>query len=177
MPLVEKRYAEALINISVEQNAIDTYQRDLETVERVYLDDPFFMDFLLNPENETGIKKSVVQKVFEGNVKPELISFLKLLLDKGRIKHLPGIYKEFVQFADEKRSILNISIMSAKPLDTAQLNNITEKFRKLYNASSVKSETKIDPSLIGGVKIAIGDKLIDGSIKGKLKALEGLLVK
>lgn len=177
MPLVEKRYAEALITIAAEQNSIDKYQKDLGAVEEIYSIDTDFKNFLLNPENDTNVKKSIIQKVFDGKIQHEVICFIKLLLDKGRIINLTGIFREFVQMADEKRSILNISILSAAPLDTAQINAITEKYRQQYGAWSVKAEMKIDPSLIGGIKISIGDKLIDGTVKGRLKDLKALLVK
>lgn len=177
MPLVEKRYAEALINIAVEKNSIQEYQQELGVIEGIYSEDAGFRNFLMNPQNETAVKKSIIQKVFDGKIRPEVISFIKLLLDKGRMTNLPGIYREFVQLADEKRSILSINITSAVPLSSTQLDTITEKYRKLYEASAVKAEIKIDPGLIGGVRIAIGDKLIDGTVKGKLKALQAILVK
>lgn len=177
MSLVENRYAEALINMAVEKGSIDAFLQDLGTFALMYSNEPGFKDFLLNPQNETSIKKDVVNNAFNGKVTPEIINFASLLLDKGRIKYLPGIYEEFMKLADEKRSILNISIFSAAPLNEGQINIITEKYRKHYNAASVKAQVKLDPGLIGGVRVAVGDKMTDASVKGRLKELEQLLMK
>ncbi len=177
MSLVEKRYAEALINISVAQDQVDAFQQDLKAFADVYSGDPYFKEFLLNPKNEISIKKDVVQKAFSGKVKADIINYVSLLLDKGRIKHLPAIYEEFVRMADEKRSVLNMNIISAVPLDPAQLKTITEKYAKLYSASSVKAEVTVDASLIGGVRVVIGDKMIDATVKGRLNDLQRLLVR
>ena len=177
MSLVESRYAEALINIAAEKASIDEFLEDLGTVALMYSGEPGFKEFLLNPQNETTLKKNVVYNSYNGRVKPEIINFVSLLLDKGRIKYLPGIYSEFVRLADEKRSILTINILSAAPLGDEQISVITHKYQKLYNAVSVKTQVKYDPSLIGGIRVVVGDKMTDASVKGRLKQLEELLLK
>jgi F-type H+-transporting ATPase subunit delta len=177
MPILEKRYAEALVDISVQNNDIDAYQKDLEAISDAFSNMPDFKSFLLNPETDVETKKSILQKIFKNNVKDEVLHLILLLIDKARIKFLPGIFEEFVRLADEKRSILNMRIISAVPLSQLQLDELNEKFRKLYNASSVKTSVETDASLIGGVKVIIGDKLIDGTVKGMLKNLQYALLK
>lgn len=143
----------------------------------MYSSEPGFKDFLLNPQNEAALKRNVVYNSYNGRVRPEIINFISLLLDKGRIKYLPGIYEKFVGLADEKRSILTINIISATPLDNEQTAVIAAKYKKLYNAASVKTQVKYDPSLIGGIRVIVGDKMTDASVKGRLKELEQLLLK
>jgi F-type H+-transporting ATPase subunit delta len=69
-----------------------------------------------------------------------------------------------------------MTITSAAPIEQSQVNAIKDKYRKLHNASDVKTELVIDKSLIGGIKVKIGDKVIDGSIKGRLESLKELIV-
>lgn len=176
MPLIERRYAEALINISVEDGAIDVYQQELGAVAGIFDTQPDFRFFLLNPRIKTDMKKETLKQLFGGTLKAKLVSFLLLLVDKGRIKFLPGIMEEFAKLADRKKNTLNMTVISAAPLQEAQLNQIKEKYRKLYGASAVKAEAEIDPSLIGGIKVRIGDRVIDGSIKGRLESLRDLIV-
>jgi F-type H+-transporting ATPase subunit delta len=177
MPLVEKRYAEALVKISVEKNLIEQHQQELGLVAEMYGGSEDLKNFLLNPRNDRDTKKAFLRNVFSGRIQDEILGLLLLLLDKGRIKYLKGIYEEYVKLADEKRNVLSMSIITAEPLDAGQVKSISENFRKLYSASSVKSEVVVDGSLIGGIKVKIGDKLLDGSIKGRLKDLQEILLK
>lgn len=175
MSLVEKRYAEALVSLSFEQNAIDLYQEDLGLAAKAYAEQADFRNFLLSPEIKTAIKQDTIRKIFADKLKQEVVNFLLLLVEKGRISYLPDIYKEFVDQADEKRNILHMIIVAPFPLDEVQIRKLTGKFGALYNSSSVKADIKLDKSLIGGVRIIIGDKVIDGTVAGQLKALRDVL--
>lgn len=175
MPLIERRYAEALVNISVQGGAIDTYQQEFQTVVTLFKEQSDFKLFLLNPEIRTDVKKEIVKKLFNNNLKSEMVNFLMLLLDKGRIKFLPGIYDEFTKLADKKKNVLNMTIISAAAVEDKQINEIKGKYKKIYNASDVKLDVEIDSKQIGGIKVKIGDRVVDGTIKGRLEGLKDLL--
>jgi F-type H+-transporting ATPase subunit delta len=177
MPLVERRYAEAFINIAAGTEDIDSLQEELQGLMELFKSQPVFRTFMLDPEIKTENKKAVVRKAFSNNLKTETVNLLLLLLDKGRIKFLPGIYEEFVRMADKKKNILNMTVYSAAGLDESQVERIKDKYKKLYNASTVKAEVRVDTALIGGVKVKIGDKVIDDSLKGRLESLKELLIK
>jgi len=176
MPLVEKRYAEALVDLSVQQNAIQLYKHELQSVADVFDRQEDFRLFLLNPEITTGVKKDLIKTIFEGSIKTELMNFLLLLLDKHRIKYLPGIAEVFMTLADERSNILNLTIVTSELLESSQVDMIKEKYRIIYNAAAVKANMKIDRKVIGGVKIIIGDKVIDGTLKGRLENLKSFIV-
>lgn len=175
MSLIEKRYAEALINVAVGANALDAFQNDLAAVSDIYVNMPEFRDFLLNPENETSVRKEMVRKAFSVSLRKESLNFVLLLLDKGRVGFLPGISKEFASLADARRRVLNLTVMSALPLSKEQLDSIGRKYSSLYGAASVKINTMIDKNLVGGVKVAVGDKLTDGTVRGRLQDLKRFL--
>lgn len=176
MPLVEKRYAEALIDISIKEGALDIFQDELQAIVGIYDNHPDLKRFLLSHEIKPIIRKEALQKLFSGQIRPKMLSFLMFLLDKGRISCLPLILKEYVKLADEKRNTLKIAVISPAPLDEIQLERIKEKYRVMYNASSVKAVLQIDRSLIGGIKVKIGDKIYDSSLKGRLESLKELLI-
>ncbi|KNY28511.1 F0F1 ATP synthase subunit delta [Pseudobacteroides cellulosolvens] len=175
MPLIDKRYAEALVEIADNANAIDEFQHELVEIIGIYKDQQDFRLFLNNPEVKIDTKKETLKSIFSKDLRPEILNFLLLLLDKDRIKHLPGINDEFIKLADIKRNTLNMTIISAAELDELQITKIKEKYGKLYSATSVKASVEIDQSLIGGVKVKIGDKVIDGSVKGRLESIKELL--
>jgi F-type H+-transporting ATPase subunit delta len=176
MPLIEKRYAEALVGLSVQNGAIDDYQQELLVIVELFENQPDFRLFLLNPEINIEIKKTVIRNAFGNNAKKELVNFLFLLLDKGRIINLPGILYEFTEAADKIKNTLNITIISAAPLDDKQVRDLVDKYKRIYNMTNAKLNLEIDESLIGGVKIKIGDKIVDGTITGRLKGLKELLL-
>lgn len=176
MPLFEKRYAEALVESASNSCELDIYRAQLNDILEVFNTYPELNALLSNPEASQEIKKATLHKLFHSSVKSELINLLMLLLDNGRIKHLNEIARVFGQLADEKLNILNITIYSAFAVEDDQLDRISEKYRKFYSASSVRAQVIIDRSLIGGLKVQIGDKLIDGTVKGRLESLRQVLI-
>lgn len=176
MPLIEKRYAEALVDIALKTGAVEEFENQLGLITEIFTKDVDIKAFLLNPKMDTDSKKAVLEKSLKGSLKGEMINFIMILLDKGRIKYLPGIMDEFVRMADKARSVLDITIFSASDIEQSQMSVIKEKYRKQYNAVSVRAEVKIDKELIGGVKVQIGDKVQDGTIKGRLEELKGILM-
>lgn len=175
MPLVEKRYAEALIGISEKDGSIDAYRQEFDSIVSLYNNEFDFRFFLVNPQIDIDTKKNIIKKLFEGKARTEMVNFLLLLLDKGRIKYLPGILEEYVKLADMKRNVLNLKIISAAPVDEIQIQRLKDKYRAAHNASDVKVEVKIDESLVGGIKVQIGDKVTDASIKGRMESLREIL--
>jgi len=97
------------------------------------------------------------------------ISFISLLIDKNRISYLDGISKEYSKLTQIMNNELFIKIISASELDEAEINGISDKYKKVYNASTVKYELSIDESLLGGVKVIVGNKVYDGSVKTRLR--------
>lgn len=171
MPLIEKRYAEALIKISAEQNSIDKIQDELNKVNELIESDAELKKFINNPTINSNDKKAVIEKIFNKQLDKDAISFLKLLIDKSRIKNLSGIVSEYTALADEMRNCLNVEVTTAVDIDKVQLSEIGQKFKKKYNSKDVKVKHIIDPSIIGGVIVKIGDKMVDSSIKGRLDGM------
>jgi len=175
MPLVERRYAGAFLDIALSKGDIDSFQSELDELTVFFNSQEEFRLFLLNPEVRTETKKAVVKKALSNSLKAETVNLIMLLLDKGRIGHLPGIYEEFVRLADKKKNILNMTIISASELDKTHIDKIKAKYAAHYNSSMVKAEVKVDRELIGGVRVVIGDRVIDDTLKGRLESLKEVL--
>jgi ATP synthase, F1 delta subunit len=176
MSVIEKRYAQALLDIVAQNGLIELYVSDFYTAVSAYSENPEFQSYLLNPSVTVENKLTALNNIFAGKLNQEILNLLKLLVEKGRIKYLPAIFKEFSDIADEKRNILHMTIISPFSLDELQVKRLTEKYRKLHGSASVKADLRLDKSLLGGIKVVIGDKVIDGTTAGKLKALKDVLV-
>lgn len=174
MPLVEKRYAQALLELS--RGDVYNVKQEFMDLVGIYNSDADLRQFLLDPVVKTDNKQNLIKNVFTGIVSKNMVNFLLLLISKQRIGSLPQIFEQFVQLADRMANVLDIKIITVEPLSEVQLNSIKDKFKKKYNANSVKTTEIIDASIIGGIKVIIGDKVYDGSIKGRIESLTELVV-
>ncbi|MHB8064672.1 MAG: F0F1 ATP synthase subunit delta [Ruminiclostridium sp.] len=173
MPIVEKRYAQALMELSVSD--IESIRQELGEFVGIYNSDKEFSNFLLDPRIKTDNKQTVIRNVFTDKLSKNMLNFILLLITKQRIKNIPEIYEQLVQLINEKLNVLDMKIITAQPLEEQQRYNIKEKFRTMYSASGVKTTEIVDPSIIGGIKVIIGDKVYDGSIKGRIESLTELV--
>ncbi len=173
MPLVEKRYAQALLELSL--NDLNNVVQEFGQLVELFNTDVQFREFLIDPRVKTEKKQSFIRNVFADRLSVNLLNFVLLLTAKQRIGELPGIYVQFVHLADEKANVLDMKIITISSLEEQQLISLKEKFSKKYNANAVKVTEVIDPSLIGGIKVVIGDQVYDGSIKGRIESLTELV--
>lgn len=175
MSTAANRYAKALLDLAISDGSIDGYQSELEAVTQIFQIEKDLNAFLLSPQKDLKVKKSVLSCVFQASVKKNILHLLLLLLDKGRFELLPEISSAYQSMADKYLKILNITVTTAFPLDEAQANHICERLKAVHHGSSVKLTVATDRSLIGGVKIAIGDRLYDGTVKGKLAKMKSAI--
>jgi F-type H+-transporting ATPase subunit delta len=168
---VESRYAEALSQLASENGLLAAYGSELGLIAELYKSQPDLRAFLANPAVRPELKKDLVSKVFGGKIDGRLVNFLYLLIDNRRLGLLDRIFSEYRRLADRLGNVLHIEIVSAGPLTDAQAESIKSIYAKEYGAASVEAGLKTDPSLLGGVLVRIGDKVIDGTVKGRLREL------
>lgn len=176
MPLVESRYAEALIGITEENCSTDVVLCDFYDLIKSFDNNPQLEAYLSNPNVQAKEKKKLLEAVYKGGVDESLLRLLYLLIDKSRTKHIKGIMYEYKRFADKKKNILNLKISSVVQLDELQIEKIKEKYAKIYKKDRVIAIVEIDSSLIGGIKVQIGDRIEDYSLKSRLDSLKNLLM-
>lgn len=169
MPLVERRYAQALFELSGAD--INGMVHELKDFVDAFKSSKELNSYLLDPRVKVDEKQKVIRNVLSDKLGKNVLNFILLLVEKHRIKELPEIYEQFIHIVNEKSNILEMEIVSAMPLDEDALQRIKDKFRQKYKASSVKTTETVDSSIIGGVKVTIGDKVYDGSIKGRIESL------
>ncbi|HEX2947511.1 MAG TPA: F0F1 ATP synthase subunit delta [Clostridia bacterium] len=175
MPLAYSRYAEAFIDLAAERNDLDGYLKELTSVNDICSDKTLNM-LLINPEVSKAERKNVLSGILKGRVLQEILNFVLLLIDKERIGSLPGILRESVRLANERRKIMELTIYTAFPITQDQIDTICGKFKNMYAAADVKVTVTVDPSLIGGIKVVVGDKVYDGSVRKKLAGLRKNMV-
>ncbi len=164
MPVVEKRYAEALLATAKDPEEANRFGEILQNFGT--------HQFLSAPNVPSRIKKETIARIFPQDELKLMVNFLSLLIDKNRIGLLSGIAWEYQHLKDERQNNLEIKLSSAMPLNESQVNEIIEKYKKQYGASSAYVTKVINPSLLGGVLIQIGDIRINDTQLGRLNALK-----
>lgn len=175
MSMVAERYAKALLDLAIANGAVEKYQEELEAVLLTYQGENGLRAFLLAPQKNLMAKKTVLIRLFRGKVEENILRFLLLLLEKGRIAFLPEICRAYVRMADEYRNILNITITSAVPLGKDQIDEIGKTFKTVFHGSSAKITVETDASLLGGVKVTVDDRVYDGTVTGKLLKMQSAI--
>jgi len=150
--------------------------KTIDSPERSFSAEHKFRSFLLNPNYNSSEKKQILSIVLNGKVERNTLNFLLLLLDKNRLNYLPEICTEYSKISDHANNILTIQIITAIPLEQESINLICEKYKKQYKAKDVKAMVSVDPSLVGGIKVSCGDKLLDATLKEKLMKLQSTLI-
>lgn len=172
MSLISQRYAAAFYKAGEERNETDTLRQDLTFCRDVMEQNRDLTGYLGNPQFTFAAKQNALRKIFSDRVDPLSLNLLLLLQKNRRLGLLPNISEDFEQLCNQHENTLCLSVTTASPADEETLRAISDKFRTLYGADHVCLTTDVDPTLIGGAVVAVGDKLYDGSLKGKLNGLK-----
>lgn len=169
---VETTYAKALYEAALEMNHVDEVLEELKAICTLFNDEPEFFEFFNTPVLSGAEKKEVMQKVFEGKISSEVLNFLRILIDKRRTSRFKNILKEYQILVNQGQGFSTGTIISVEPLTDQQLKDFEEKAGKLLR-KNIKLTNKIDPSILGGVKLFVEGKVIDATIRKRLQDLEG----
>ncbi len=165
--LVATTYSEALFDVAVETGKIEAFLEDLSGVVDSLKTYPEFFDLFKTPQISTDEKKEIIENVFGGKISGEVLNFLKIIMDKHRGNEIEAITKAYEERVYDHKGIEKATVVSAVPLSDAQMKAITEKLEKL-TGKSIEMTDKIDKTILGGVTVRIGDRIIDGSIRSRL---------
>jgi len=172
--LVAKVYSQALFEVGLDINSLDLFLEELKAVTTACREYPDFYEILKSPKIKTDEKKKVVQEVFGKNQSEEINNFIKIILDKRRIKDLFSIAKEFEDLIYEHKGIVKAIAYTTKPLTVDEQLALKEKLQ-FMTKKEIELINRIDVNLLGGVMIKLGDRVIDGTLRGKLNRLQSSL--
>ena len=168
---VAGRYAEALYEIASGKNLVDQIESELRAIETVLNENKDLQQILYHPQITTASKKELLEQIFKGRISEVTGNFLALLVDRRREAFFGDIVAEFTNLANAARNIVAAQVTSAVELDDKERGKLDQVLAKL-TGKNVQTSYTIDRSLIGGVVVRIGDKIIDGSIKTRLATLK-----
>ena len=170
--LISKRYAKALLLIAEEHSSIEDFKRDLSVLEDVLNSSEELSRLIKNPVIDKKIQHGIFERIVEQEkFHPLSESFLLLLVDKGRIRFIESIIREFNLLYNDKLSLLEAELYSASKLSKEELSEIRSLLCEKMNAS-VLLKHQVDEELLGGMLIKIGDTVFDSSLRSHLERIK-----
>jgi ATP synthase F1 delta subunit len=173
--LVGRRYAHALFQAAVEENAVDGVEADLNSLMEIWEQTPDLAKLLENPDLNLEEKRQFLTRVFPEGLTDLVRRFLEFLLEKKRIEHFGAAVEEFRDLAEEQRNECKAYVTSRSPLTDTQRANLVKALEGVMNKEICLVE-EIDPEVIGGLRVMMKDRVIDRTIRSELVQLrENLL--
>jgi F-type H+-transporting ATPase subunit delta len=165
------RYVRSLLQLAVEQKALDAVHQDMLTFSQIVKSNRDFLLMLRNPIVKHDKKRDILEKLFKGKFHGLTMAIFDIITKKNREPLLPSIAEEFHNAYNEYKGVGKATIITAVPLD-AKMRGDFEKLAVQYSdKDKVELLEKVDPEMIGGFVLNVGDRQVDASIKNKLKAL------
>ncbi len=175
--LVSKTYGDALFELAVEENLTDSLMEEIQMVQTALKENEDFEKILMHPEIPKSEKLQVIENVFKGQTSDALTGFLRIVVTKGRYKDLPDIFAYFIARVKEYKKIGVADVFSAVPMTEGQKQKIEKKLLDTTPYETMEIDYRVDESLIGGLMIRIGDRVVDSTIKNRLEKLTASLMK
>jgi F-type H+-transporting ATPase subunit delta len=167
---VARRYAVAVFQLADEQHAVEAVGRDLHVLSDAVYEDQTTKGFFLSPVIDRKEKEHVLAAAFSGKAHDVAMHTLLLLVRKRRESLLAEIVRQYDALQLQARGEEPLTITSAKQLSADELRSLVGRLEKLYGKKFSVTQT-VQPNLIGGVRIMMGDRRIDGTVEGRLEEL------
>lgn len=169
--LIEEVYGEALFELALEENKTESLLEEVCEVKQVLLDNPDLSKLMLHPGVPMDEKEKVLENIWDGRISRELTGMMLLLLKKDHYKQLPLVLDVFLAKVKEHEKIGIAYVKSATALTEEQQKKVEKRLLETTKYESFEMNFEVDESLIGGVVIRIGDRVLDNTIKTRLETL------
>lgn len=167
---VASRYAEALLLTALDHGVLDEVAESFAAVLEAVRGHQELRIFMDSPQVRTEEKKELIESVFGDGIEPVLKNFFYLLLDKNRIENTRDIGEVFAELYEEHKGVGHAHVVTAVPL-ADDLAARLEKVLAGYTGRTIILDRKVDPGVIGGVRVTLGDKVLDGTVRTNLDLL------
>lgn len=166
---IARPYAEAVFELADKTQSLVNWSQLLASMS-VATEHPQIRALLGNPRVPAAQLVDLIVGLFANHPPPELRGFVTALVENGRLAVLPQVSKLFDELKNQREGVVDADIQSAFPIDPTQLAGLVSDLERRFNRK-VNPHVSINGELIGGVRVTIGDEVIDGSVKAKLGAM------
>lgn len=168
--IVNERYAGSLYEVAREDGNIPLILEQLSAVAEGMRQTPEFLKLLQTPSISLTDKKAILTKAFSGKVDQYLLNFLMLITEKGRVGGLLEMQEAYKQRYYDEQGICEVRVTTAVPLDDVLTGKLQAKLETITGKKVMMNQI-VDPKIMGGVVLGLGNQQIDTSIRTKLSEL------
>ncbi|MCR5792688.1 MAG: ATP synthase F1 subunit delta [Lachnospiraceae bacterium] len=169
--LVSKTYGEALFALAIEENIIEDTAAEAKGILEVLKENEDLLKFLKHPQVTKEEKEKTMENIFKGKISETMMGFLVLTVEKDRQNDLAQTLQYFLDKYMEYKKIGVVYVSSASMLSDVQKKELETKLLSITEFLELEMNYEEDPSLIGGMVIRIGDRVVDSSIRTKLAGM------
>ncbi len=173
MTELAKEYGTALFHLAAEESCVDACAASLGTVKDALDGNPDYVALLSAPSIPKQERLALLDEAFK-DIAPTVLSFVKLLCEKGRLSSFSECKEEFDALHAESKRIVNAKVTSAVPLTDAQKAALLDKLQAM-DGRTVSADYHLDASLLGGVVVELDDRVLDGSLKQQIRKLKEVI--
>ena len=174
MDAVSRRYAQALTEEAQKANSLEIIDADVELLAETLAESRDLRLALTSPVVPQEKKGAVLKGLFDGKVSDLSMGFLRLLVDKQRDGQIPDILDAYRELRDERTGTIEATVRTAKPLSSIERDRLQAALEARAGAR-VRMRVEIDPDLIGGLVVRLGDTVYDRSVRHQLQTLQAQL--
>ena len=168
-----RRYAEAAFQIARERDELEQWHSDLKDIAQA-LEEPLWAEVLESRKVDFETKLTIMTRAFpEAN--PLVLNLVHLLISRGRLRLIEQIAEEYEQLLDAYHGLEHAQVITAVPLEEEDKRRLAEVLSTI-SGKKVVLTTEVNPAILGGMVARLGDKVIDGSVRGRLESLKKRLV-
>ena len=165
-------YAESLLDVTEEKGTTEQVKAELEDLAKMFRENEDLHAYFVSPKINKEQKKEILKGLLADRISPETMNLLYVLLDKRRAMEFQGVVKQFDKLVQAKNNEVAGVVYLAKPCSDEMFQKIEAKLSEV-TGKNLKLSVVIDPDLIGGIKVKIGDQIVDNTVATKLKDLKG----
>ncbi len=171
------RYAVAFFDIAKDKGLTDEVANDFIGINQAIEKSEEFKNFLSAFLISSDRKVEALKSLFSGKINSLTLEFLLFLEKKGRLNITMATAKEFTKLHDKLHDVQRVELITAFEMDKLQVSSIEKRLEEKLNKKKIVAEVKVEPSLIGGFKVKVGDQVHDLSVATQLNKLKKSIVK
>ena len=167
-------YGEALYTLALEEDLTKQVLEELSVLGQCFRQEPDYIRLLSSPNLSKQERCQILDDCFRGKVHAYVLNFLKILTEKGYMRHFPDCCAAYEESYNRDNGILSVTAITAVALSPGQSEKLTGKLSRI-TGKQIKLHNRIDPACLGGVRLDYNGKRLDDTVAHRLDAIRGLL--